>query len=74
MNFPDTNSQVRRSGNCFGKAICFLAFLVALAVGLILGAVFVETILPAVPAIIAFAAALAAIIIALLIYRRRCGD
>ena len=42
-------------------------------VGLILGAVFNETILPAVAAIIAFAAAIAAILIALLIFRyKRC--
>ena len=46
------------------------AGLLALAVGMILGAVFAETLLPALAAIIVFAIAMLAAIVALLIYRR----
>lgn len=69
--------QERRRSCCCsvpGTAICFLVLLVFVAVALMAGAVLYETILPVIPAIIAFAAALLAVIVALLIYRwvRRC--
>jgi len=63
----------QRTGGCLMYAIGFLAILLAFAVGLILGAFYYEMLLPAISAIIAFAAAIAAILIALLIFRsRRC--
>jgi len=71
MNYQE-NTCVRQSKGCCrcgGGVICFLGFLLALAVGLILGAVYYETILPALAAVIAFAAAIAAVIVALLICR-----
>ena len=58
----------RRCSVYAGAAVCFLFFVLALAIGLILGAVNYETILPVIAAVIAFAAAIVAIIIALLIY------
>ena len=64
---------------CSARVIYFLAAFLTLAVGLILGAVFVAVILPALPAIIVFAAVMAVLILALAIYRhclccrnRRC--
>ena len=50
-----------------GGAICFLAIVFFLAVGLILGAVYAETLLPALAALIVFAAVILAVIIALVI-------
>jgi hypothetical protein len=64
---------------CSARVIYFLAAFLTLAVGLILGAVFAEEILPALPAVIAFAAVMAVLILALVVYRyclccrnRRC--
>jgi len=75
VNCHRTSPAAERCCNTFPKlAIGFLLLLVALALGLILGAVFYETILPVLASVIAFAAALAAVVIALLIYyfwRRR---
>lgn len=70
MNYQDANSCRRRSICCFCPAsvIGFFVLLFALALGLVLGAIYYETILPAMAAIIAFAAAIAAGIIGLLIY------
>ena len=58
------------------EAIAFnpLGAVLALAVGLILGAVNFETILPVVASFIAFTAAIAAIIIALIIYWFICKN
>ncbi|MBR6525730.1 MAG: hypothetical protein IKT57_07140 [Clostridia bacterium] len=61
---------VRRFCTCIDGAIALFAGLLALAIGIILGAVFAETLLPALAAIIVFAIAMLAAIIALLIYRR----
>lgn len=51
--------------------IGFFAVLLALAIGLILGAVYYETILPVIAAIIAFIAALAAVGIGIWVFTRR---
>ena len=61
---------VRRFCTCIDGAIALFAGLLALAVGMILGAVFAETLLPALAAIIVFVIAMLAAIVALLIYRR----
>ena len=70
------NCCTARTGcSCAKGAVAFLLFLIALGVGLILGAVFYETILPVLAAVIAFVAALAAIVIAVLLVccrRRGC--
>jgi len=54
---------------CSAKIIYLFAIFLTFALGLILGAVFVATILPALPAIIVFAAVMAVLILALLVYR-----
>ena len=55
------------------RALAFLVLLITLTVGVILGAVFYESILPVLATVIAFAVTLAVIVIAILIYwRRRC--
>jgi len=56
-----------RRGYCC-CAVGFLALLVLFAVGLILGAVYYETILPVLASVIAFTAAIAAVAVALVIY------
>ena len=53
---------------CSERVIAFFVLLLAVALGLIFGAVFSETILGALPAVIVFAVAMAAAVIALLIY------
>lgn len=58
----------RRSNLYAGGALCFLALVLLFTIGLIVGAVNYETFLPVLAAVIAFAAAIAAIMIALLIY------
>ena len=58
----------------YGRAICFLGFVFALALGLILGAFYYETILPAIASVIAFAAVIAVVIIVLLIAQYRRGE
>jgi len=70
----NTVNAERRSCLCSGGALCFFAFLFAFAVGLLLGAIYYETILPVIAAVIAFAAAIAAVIIALIFFwcRRGC--
>ena len=72
MNYQENGCarQTRSCGLCGCKGvICFLGFLLALAVGLILGAIYADTVFPALAAVIAFAAAIAAVIVALLICR-----
>lgn len=54
---------------CADKAIRFFALLLVFAVGLILGTIFAPVLRYALAALIAFAAAIAASLIALLIYR-----
>lgn len=75
-NYPNKTGSdtVRSAAGCCGFSygvLCFLILVFALALGLILGAVFYETLLPVLSAVIAFAAAILVAIIALLIYRYR---
>lgn len=58
----------RRNRFYAGGALCFLILVFAFAVGLIVGAVNYETILPVLAAVIAFAAAILVAIVALLIF------
>ena len=62
------NTTRRLFNNRTGGALFFLALLFALAIGLILGALFAQTLLPALAALIVFAAVIAAAIIAVIIY------
>ncbi|MGI6239543.1 MAG: hypothetical protein ACOYI5_07940 [Christensenellales bacterium] len=70
---PDNNGAgLERRGLfciCSVRVICFLAALLSLALGLILGAVFSAVILPALPAVIVFTVTMAVLIIAILIIR-----
>lgn len=74
MNYPTPNGSRRACCLRTGGAICFFAFLFALALGLILGAVFSETLLPALAALIVFAAIMLVAVIVLLVYWRNRGD
>lgn len=67
---PGSCRPCRRAGTYTGAGIGFLIFVFALAIGMIIGAVNYETIVPVLSAVIAFASAILAIIIALLIYWR----
>ena len=74
MNIQNCNNngcdrRRRISCLCSLKPICFLAALLTLALGLIFGAIYYETLLPILASIIIFAVAMAVAIIALLIYR-----
>ncbi|MBQ8507562.1 MAG: hypothetical protein IJ466_09065 [Clostridia bacterium] len=73
MSCPESNRPYISCCRGSKAAVAFLLLLIALALGLILGAVFAESILPAIAAVIVFAAALLAVVIALVIYwyRRR---
>jgi len=64
-------STFRRCMVVSGTALSFLLLVLAFAIGLILGAYFYETFVPVLPAVIAFAAAIAAIIIALLLWYKK---
>ena len=64
-------SPFRRCMVVSGSALSFLLLVLAFAVGLILGAFFYEALLPVLPAIIAFAAAIAAITIALMLWYKK---
>ena len=71
-----TNVQSARAKNCpslfcrcSANVLCFLAFLFAGALGLILGAYFSATLLGSIAAVIVGAVILAILIIALMIYR-----
>lgn len=70
MNYQDHCSPRRKSccSACPAIIVGFFVLLLALAVGLILGAVGYETILPVLASVIAFAAAVAAITIGLALY------
>ena len=70
MNLLDNNCRVRTVCACSQRAIWFFVLLFALALGLILGAVFSAAILGALAAIIVFAAVMLAAIIGLLIFGR----
>lgn len=77
MISQNNNNGVRATRGCCGFSygvLCFLILVFAFALGLILGAVFFETLLPVLASIIAFAAAVLVIIVALLIYRYRRND
>ena len=67
---PNTCRPYRRCCNYTGAAIGFLIIVLTLAIGVIVGAVNAEAIVPVLAAVIAFAAAVLVIIIALLIYWR----
>lgn len=74
-NCPETVMERRPVCCCASAApaLCVFAFLLALTLGLVLGAYFYEIILPAAAAVIAFGAAILAIVAVLLIYRFRRG-
>ena len=65
------NRGSRRCLNCIETVIGFFAVLLALAVGVIIGAVNYETFLPVLAAIIVFAVVIGVIIIALLNKREK---
>ena len=67
------NRTPRRGVACIETVIGFFAVLLALAIGVIIGAVNYETFLPVLAAVIVFAVVIAVIIIALLLYWFRCG-
>lgn len=88
MSYPSSGCCHQDRTSCSASACCqerrgylyvyglvgFFAVLLAFAIGLILGAVYYETILPVIAAIIAFIAALAAVGIGIWVFtrRRRC--
>lgn len=63
--------QLRRCMVISGNALSFLLLVLAFAIGLIVGAYLYQTFLPVLPAIIAFAAAIAAIIISLALWYKK---
>lgn len=67
------NRAPKRCMACIETVIGFFAVLLALAIGVIIGAVNYETFLPVLAAIIVFAVVIGVIIIALLLYWLRCG-
>lgn len=75
MSYPNPNcySNERRCCRVSEAIIGFFGLLLALAVGLILGAVYYETLTPILSSVAAFAAAIAAILSALLFVRSRRG-
>lgn len=73
MNCNCNPQRPRRCIPCTETIIGFFAVLLALAIGIIIGAVYYETFLPVLAAVIVFAAVIGVIIIALLLYLHRCG-
>lgn len=73
MNCNCNPNRSRRCIPCAETVIGFFAVLLALAIGVIIGAVNYETFLPVLAAIIVFAVVIAVIIIALLLYWFRCS-
>ena len=73
MNCQNNSSQRVRICAKTAGALCFLVLLLAFSIGVIIGAVYAPTILPELSSVIAYAAALAAVIFAYIIYwlRRR---
>lgn len=67
------NRAPRRCIACVETVLGFFAVLLALAIGVIVGAVNYETFLPVLAAVIVFAIIIGVIIIALLLYWLRCG-
>ena len=67
------NRSPRRCLACVEAVLGFFAVLLALAIGIIIGVVNAETLLPVLAAIIVFAVVIGVIIIALLLYWFRCG-
>ena len=67
------NRSPRRCLACVETVLGFFAVLLALAIGIIIGVVNAETLLPVLAAIIVFAVVIGVIIIALLLYWFRCG-
>ena len=74
MNNQEFCCQRRRCCFGYGRAICFLGFVFALALGVILGAFYYETILPAIASVIAFAAVIAVVIVVLIIAQFRQNE
>lgn len=76
-NYRNCQSDVKHSHSeqrgflciCSAKIIYLFALFLTFALGLILGAVFAFTIILALPAVIVFAAVMAVLILALLVYR-----
>lgn len=73
MNCNCNPTRSRRCIPCAETVIGFFAVLLALAIGVIIGAVNAETFVPVLAAIIVFAVVIAVIIIALLLYWFRCS-
>lgn len=67
------NRSPRRCIACVETVLGFFAVLLALAIGIIIGVLNAETLLPVLAAIIVFAVVIGVIIIALLLYWFRCG-
>ena len=68
MNLQENGCRCRPECLCPRLALWFFVLLLAVALGLILGASFAESILSALAAVIVFAATMLAAIIGLLIY------
>ena len=64
----------RRCIGCLGGVIAFLGLILLLIVGLIIGIMMYETLLPVLTMLIGFAVMLALAVIALLIYNHCRGD
>lgn len=75
MSYPNPNccGGERRCCRVSEAVVGFFGLLLALAVGIILGAVYYETFTPILASVVAFAAAIAAILAALLFVRSRRG-
>ena len=71
MNNGCCNRNQREWSFTPGCAICFLLLVLTFAIGLVVGVVNAETYFPALAAIIAFAAAIAAIAVALILFNCR---
>lgn len=69
----NANRSPRRS-RFPGAAVCFLLLIIAISVGGIAGALLSAVLLPALPALIAFTAALIVVAAALYVARIRRGD
>lgn len=71
MTYQNGNCCQRTENRYWKAAICFLALVLLFTIGLILGAVFAQQILAALPAVIVFAAAVLVVLIALLLTWRK---
>lgn len=68
MNLQENSCRCRPACLCPQRAVWFFVLLLAVALGLIFGAVYAEAIFAALAAVIVFAATMMAAIIGLLIY------